>query len=137
MDRWIAAHPTDEDLPQAQSARCYARAAWGRELEAALADCDAAIRRDKTSSVMENRALVLLRMGRLDEAISQYAAAIKAQPRAASAFYGRGLAELKKGDKAAGDADLAAAVAIAPSAGEPYKRMGLTPEGAPAAKTGA
>ena len=127
LDRWIAAHPRDEDLPQAQNARCYARAAWGQELDAALADCDAAMRRDRTSSVMGNRALVLLRMGRFDEAIKQYGDAIKAQPRDVAALYGRGLAELKKGDKAAGDADIAAAKAITPQAGENFRRMGLEP----------
>jgi tetratricopeptide (TPR) repeat protein/predicted aspartyl protease len=129
LDGWIAAHARSEDLPQALSARCYARAAWGRELETALADCDAALRGDKISSMMQNRGLVLLRMGRLDEAIGQYGEAVRAQPRAAPALYGRGLAELKKGDKAAGDADIAAAQAIAPAVGEPFKRIGLEPAG--------
>jgi tetratricopeptide (TPR) repeat protein len=78
---------------------------------------------------MQNRGLVLLRMGRLDEAISQYGEAVRAQPHAAPALYGRGLAELKKGDKAAGDADIAAAQAIAPAVGEPFKRIGLEPAG--------
>jgi tetratricopeptide (TPR) repeat protein len=136
MDSWIAAHPKAEDLPRAQNARCYARAAWGKQLEAALADCDAAMRKDKTSSVMENRALVLLRMGRADDAIAQFGEAIRAQPRSVPALYGRALAEFKKGDKAAGEADLAAAKAISPNAGVAYKRMGLTPDapsGPPAA----
>jgi tetratricopeptide (TPR) repeat protein len=125
LDRWIAAHPKSENLPRAQNARCLARAAWGKDLDKALADCDAAVRRDKTSATMGNRGLVLLRLGRLDDAIAQYGEAIRAQPRDAAALYGRGLAELKKGQKAAGDADIAAATAIAPQAGEPYKRFGL------------
>jgi tetratricopeptide (TPR) repeat protein/predicted aspartyl protease len=136
MDTWIAAHPKDEDLPAALGARCYARAAWGKELDLALADCDVAMRKDKTSLTMQTRALVLLRMDRLDEAIAQYTAAIKAQPRAARALYGRGLAELKKGDKAASDADLAAALAIAPNLTQEYRRFGLAPEtGATPAKS--
>jgi tetratricopeptide (TPR) repeat protein len=133
LDTWIAAHPRDEDLPRALNARCFSRAAWGKELETALADCDGAMRRDRTSEVMTNRGLVLLRLGRLDDAIAQYAAAIKAQPRAAAALYGRGLAELKKGQKTEGDADLAAALAIAPGLTAEYRRFGLAPEGAPAA----
>ena len=48
LDAWIAAHPKDEDLPQALASRCYARATWGKELPTALADCDAAMRKDKT-----------------------------------------------------------------------------------------
>lgn len=132
LDTWIAAHPKDENLPRALNARCWARAAWGKELDAALTDCDAAIRRDKTSEVMESRGLVLLRMGRLDEAIAQYTAAIRAQPRAAPALYGRGLAELKKGAKAEGETDIAAAKAIAPGLAAEYKRFGIAPDEAPA-----
>jgi tetratricopeptide (TPR) repeat protein/predicted aspartyl protease len=131
LDTWIAAHPKDEDLPRALNARCWARAAWRKELDAALADCELALRRDKTSEVMESRGLVLLRMGRLDEAIAQYTAAIRAQPRAAPALYGRGLAELKKGAKAEGETDIAAAMAIAPGLVAEYKRFGIAPDEAP------
>jgi tetratricopeptide (TPR) repeat protein len=131
LDAWIAAHPKDEDLPRALTSRCYARATWGKDLPTALADCDAAVRKDKTSEVMEVRGLVLLRMGRLDEAIVQYTAAIKAQPRAAPALYGRGLAELKKGQKTEGDADVAAAAAIAPGLAAQFKRFGVTAETVP------
>jgi tetratricopeptide (TPR) repeat protein/predicted aspartyl protease len=132
LDTWIAAHPKDEDLPRALNARCWARAAWGKELDAALADCELALRRDKTSEVMESRGLVLLRMGRLDEAIAQYTAAIRAQPRAAPALYGRGLAELKKGAKAEGETDIAAAKAISPGLAAEYKRFDIAPDEAPA-----
>jgi tetratricopeptide (TPR) repeat protein/predicted aspartyl protease len=135
LDAWIAAHPKSEDLPRVLAARCWTRAAWGKELPAALADCDAAMRRDKTSEVMATRGLVLLRMGRLDEAIVQYTAAIKAQPQAAPALYGRGLAQLQKGAKAEGEADIAAAAAIAPGLAAEYRRLGLAPDGAPAAKS--
>jgi tetratricopeptide (TPR) repeat protein len=90
------------------------------------------MRKDKTSLTMQTRGLVLLRMDKLDEAIAQYTAAIKAQPRAARALYGRGLAELKKGQKAEGDADLAAALAIAPGLTAEYRRLGLAPDRAPA-----
>ena len=117
------------------NARCWTRAAWGRELDLALADCDAALRRDRNSEVMESRGLVMFRMGRLDEAITLYTAAIKQQPRAAPALYGRGLAELKKGAKAEGEADIAAAKAIAPDLAAQYKRYGLAPDETPAARS--
>jgi len=67
----------------------------------------------------------------VDEAIAQFAIALRAQPRLAPALYGRGLAELKKGDKAAGEADVAAAAGIAPGLVQQYRRFGLAPEGAP------
>lgn len=129
LNLWIAAHPKSEDMPQALSARCWTRAVWGKELEAALADCDTALRRNKVSEVMANRGLVLLRMGRLDEAVVQYNAAIGQQPKLAPALYGRGLAELKKGDKAKGEADIAAANALAPGLAAQYRRFGLAPDG--------
>lgn len=128
LDVWIASHPKDENLPQVQSARCYARGAWGKELDVALADCDAAVKRYKTSDIMTNRALVLLRLGRLDEAIAEYGAALKAQPHLAAALYGRGLAELKKGQAAEGAADVSAAKALAPGLPEQYRRFGLSPD---------
>ncbi len=125
LDTWLAAHPKGDDLGSVLLARCFARAAWGKDLDAALADCDASMRRDKNSFALRTRGLVLLRMDRIDESITQFAAAIKAQPRDATALYGRGLAELKKGDQAAGEADLAAAVALVPTMAAQYQRMGL------------
>jgi tetratricopeptide (TPR) repeat protein len=131
LDGWIAAHPKNENQPQVLSARCWTRAVWGKALDLALADCDAAMRRDKNSNVMESRGLVLFRLGRVDEAITQFNAAVRLQPRAAPALYGRGLAELKKGQTAEGEADIAAAKAIAPELAAQYRRYGLAPDAAP------
>ncbi len=128
LDAWVAAHSKGENLAVVLGSRCFARAAAGKELEKALADCDAAVRKDPVSQMLQTRALVLLRLGRHDEAIAQYTAALKAQPRDASALYGRGLAELKKGQKTESDADLAAATAITPTVGAQYKQWGLAPE---------
>jgi hypothetical protein len=46
-------------------------------------------------------------------------------PRDAWALYGRGLAKLKKGDKAGSDADLAAATAIQPTVAQQARNVGL------------
>jgi tetratricopeptide (TPR) repeat protein/predicted aspartyl protease len=133
LDAWITAHPRAEDIGGVLAARCWTRAVADRQLEAALTDCDQALKREHNSITMSYRALVLLRLGRLDESISQFGAALKAEPRLAQALYGRGLAELKKGDKPAGDADVAAAASIAPGLAQQYRRYGLAPEGTPAA----
>jgi tetratricopeptide (TPR) repeat protein len=130
LDVWLAAHPKGDDSGNIVLARCYARAAWGKELDAALADCDASLRRDRNSVALRTRGLVLLRLGRSDDAISQFAAAIKAQPRDAAALFGRGLAELNKGQKTEADADFAAARAVAPQIANEFKRMGLVAGGA-------
>ncbi len=134
IDDWMTTHLKGYDTSGAQVSRCYARAAWGKELDLALADCDAALRKDRNSVFMQTRGLVLLRMGRLDEAIAQYAAAVKLQPRDAVALYGRGVAELKKGAKTEGETDIAAARAITPTVAEQFKRLGVTPEESAAAK---
>jgi hypothetical protein len=43
-DQWIAVHDEDATLPEARNARCWARALLGRQLNQALADCNAALR---------------------------------------------------------------------------------------------
>ncbi len=135
LDDWVAAHLKGYDLSGAYAARCFARAAWGQQLDQALADCDTALRQDRNSIFLQTRALVLFRLGRLDESQAQYTAVLKLQPRDANALYGRGLVELKKGRKAEGDADLAAAAVISRTVANQFKRMGLAPDGAPAAAT--
>ena len=133
-DVWIAAHPKDHEMAQLLGERCNVRATWGQQLDAALTDCDGALKLgEKVSTVMENRGMVLLRMGRLDEAIAQFDSAIRLQPKAAWALYGRGLAKLKKGGKVGGDADVAAAVGLRPTLPQEAKRYGLPAEERPAA----
>lgn len=128
FDRWLEASPGHIDAAQVLNQRCWTRAQWGRELEAALADCDLALKKGgRNSAFMDSRGLVLLRLGRLDEAIVQYDAAIKAQPKQAWSLYGRGVAKLRKGDKAGGQADIAAANAISPTVADEARRIGVTP----------
>ncbi|MFI4966270.1 MAG: aspartyl protease family protein [Caulobacterales bacterium] len=129
-DIWLAAHPKGDGTAQVIAERCNARATWGKQLDIALADCDAALKLGgRTSDVMENRGVVLLRMGRIDDAISQFDGAIHLQPKLPWSLYGRGLAKLKKGDKAGGEADIAAAVALRPGLPEEARRYGLISAG--------
>ncbi len=115
LDRWIDANPRDDRLAGVLNERCWARALWGRDLDKALADCDAALRlTPHTSNILESRGLVRLRLGQLDGSIADYSESLKLQPKNAWSLYGRGLAELRKGAKAEGDADLQASAAIAP-----------------------
>ena len=53
-----------------------------------------------------------MRLGELDNAIADYDAALKLNPKLAASLYGRGLAKLKKGDTGGGNADITAAKAI-------------------------
>ena len=97
--------------------------------EAGLADCDAALKKGgRNSAFMDSRGLVLLRMGRLDDAIAQYDAALKLQPKQAWSLYGRGLAKLRRGDVAGGRTDLSAAAALDPGLPQQAQRLGLATE---------
>ncbi len=124
---WIEAHPKAPGLAKVLNNRCWARALWGRELEAALADCDAAVRLERIPQILDSRGLVKLRLGRYDEAIADFDAALKQQPKLVTSLYGRGLAKLKSGRATEGQADLAAATALEPAVADRAKAAGLTP----------
>jgi tetratricopeptide (TPR) repeat protein len=126
FDQAVAAVPTSEWVADALNGRCWARALWGKELEKALADCDAALKKEPRSpSFLDSRGLVLLRMGRFDEAIDSYDDAIRQQPKTAWSLYGRGLAKQHKGMKAEATADLQKALAIDPGLPAKAKRFGI------------
>jgi hypothetical protein len=78
---------------------------------------------------------VKLRLGHLDDAVTDYDQSLKLQPKSAWSLYGRGLAKAKKGDKAGGEADMAAGLALQPNLRAEARRAGLEPPGAVAGGT--
>jgi len=64
------------------------------------------------AAILDSRGLVKLRLSRLDEAIQDYDAALKLQPRLLSSLFGRGIAKQRKGAAEDAKSDLAAARAI-------------------------
>ena len=105
---------------------CWSKATEGLALESALADCDAALAKAPGSpAYLDSRAFVLLRLGRLDEAIAEYTRAIVEAPRQAASLYGRGLAWSRKGDKAQAAADEAAALKIDADVRTQFDRYGF------------
>lgn len=77
--------------------------------------------------LLRTRSLIGLRQGNLQAAIADDDAAIKLRPHGAYALYARGLAELREGSKADGQADLAAAEKLDGDVAGRFARMGLTP----------
>jgi len=69
---------------------------------------------------------VQLKLGAFDRAIADYGAAVAKNPKDADSLYGRGMAKLKSGDRAGGEADIAAAKAIKPDIAEVYRGYGVT-----------
>lgn len=118
----------DPDYPAAYNNRCWAIAIAGRDLAKALTDCDRALRLDPgNAEALDSRGFVKLRLGRTEEAIADYTAALDRNPKLASSRYGRGVARLKT-DAAAGNADISAAKAIQPDIAETFARYGVKAE---------
>lgn len=125
-DLWIPVHPEDHGLPQALNGRCWTRALANQDLGKALDDCNRALRlAPHTASFLDSRGLVRLRMGDWDHAIADYDESLQLAPKSAWSLYGRGLARRHKGLAAEGDADIAAAAAIAPDLAERAKKLGI------------
>ena len=130
FDLWIASHGEDARKFHAIGGRCRARAMLGLDLLAALKDCNEAVDHSEgknNAAMLDNRALVRLRLGDYNKAISDYDASLKMEPNRAWTLYGRGIAKSKKGEGAAGEADIAEAAKIGPRVAEAYKQMGLAP----------
>jgi tetratricopeptide (TPR) repeat protein/predicted aspartyl protease len=129
FDLWIASHGYDARRFYAMGGRCRVRSLLGQDLPAALKDCNDALAHGDgkdNASMLDNRALVRLRLGDYNKAIIDYDASLKAEPNWAWTLYGRGIAKLKSNQRAAGEADIAAAIKIAPKIAERYKEIGLT-----------
>jgi tetratricopeptide (TPR) repeat protein len=107
--------------------RCWARAVAMIELDAALADCNEALRlRPDFVPALDSRAFVHMRGGRFREAITDYDAAITGIPKDPYSLYGRGIAKLRVGDTAGAQADIAASKEVQDVAPE-FTAYGLTP----------
>jgi len=73
--------------------------------------------------VLGYRALVYLRLGLNETAISDYSSALELHPKEAEYLYGRGQAKLRSGDVESGKADTAAARAINPKIAEEFRQL--------------
>lgn len=131
-DLWIDYHADDVSLPFALADRCGSEAMANVDVDRGLEDCNRALRMMPKAApirtfavAMSDRGLVYLRLGKIDPALADFAAALKLQPRLPMALYGRGLAEEKKGLKAEGQADLAVAAALRPGLPKRLAGFGL------------
>ncbi len=99
-----AADPND---PNIRNNVCWAQALAAFDLELALADCDLALSAGEAAYI-DSRAMVLLQLGRYDEAKAEYERALSITPDLPASIYGLGLTRLALGD-AGGAEDLARA----------------------------
>ena len=73
---------------------------------------------------LDSRGLVYLKLGRNEEAIADYSAALEASPRQVSSLFGRGVA--KKRTKADGAADLSLAKSLDPDIAKEFAKYGVS-----------
>lgn len=128
IDQWLSHHSLPGDQIAGLNARCWSRAAANSDLQKALEDCNHALNMASDDlGLHDSRGLVYLRLGRLDDAIHDYDFAIHANPNLSTSLYGRGLAQLRLGEKAQGQADLAAAEKLDKGVAPFFAKMGLAP----------
>lgn len=106
---------------------CWEKGTAGVALESALADCDAALSAAPDSvAFLDSRALVLLRLGRLDDAIAAYDAVLAKRRVSPTSLYGRAIARSRKGDKEKAQVDLDAALKLDPDVQKQFEGYGVT-----------
>lgn len=108
--------------------RCWIRAINGDDLDAALADCDAALRIEPAfAAALDSRGLVHLKRGAYQAALADYEAALAVEPGRGHFLYGRGLARLRLGMTSEGAADLIAAEQAEAGVADLYESYGAAP----------
>jgi tetratricopeptide (TPR) repeat protein len=124
LDAAIAAKPGD---PALLNSRCWVKGTANVALDTALKDCTKAIElSEQSAGVLDSRGLVYFRLGRMEEALADFDAALDQTPDLAASLFMRGVIRKQTG-AAGGDADLAAARMIWPRVDEDYARYGIKP----------
>jgi tetratricopeptide (TPR) repeat protein len=124
----FAAVRSKSSEPRALNTLCWSLATANVALDAALSACEAAVaRRPAESAFLDSRGFVLLRLGRYDESIASYDAALKSVADRSMSLYGRGMARRLKGDAAGGEEDMKAALRLDAHVATTYANYGLKP----------
>lgn len=116
----------DPNMAMAYNNRCMTRVLAGRDLADATADCDAALKAMPGSLFIRNtRGFIYLKLGKPEQALVEYDAALKIDANRALSLFGRGLARGKLGKTAEGETDKAAARALDPTVEAQFSAYGL------------
>lgn len=115
--------PTDSAL---LNQRCWIRAINNDDLDAALADCNAAILAQPTNAAaLDSRGLVHLKRGDYAASMADYDAALAMEPARGHYMFGRGVARIRMGLVAEGQADIAEAERLEPGITANYLSYGV------------
>lgn len=86
--------------------RCWSKGISGLELDTAVADCDRALEANPgRAEILDSKAFVYYRMGKYQDALLIYNAALDAKPDFASSLYMRGIIKAKLGDDSGSKTD--------------------------------
>ena len=106
--------------------RCLTRGVVGKDLADALRDCDEALKLQPGNiDARDTRGFVYLKLGDFRSRSTTTAASLQVDPNHARALYGRGLAKVKSGDKAAGDTDIANATRLNANIAQEFAKLGV------------
>lgn len=122
-DRAVKLAPDDV---YALNSACWIRGEANRDLERAVNLCTKAISAEPSNFMpLDSRAFAHLRRGDLAKALADADAALVLFPASAETLYLRGVIKLRLGQKAEGDADIAAARKLRPKIEAEYASYGL------------
>ena len=108
--------------------RCWSRVVAGKDLQQAVEDCtQASAIAPKIPQIFAYRGLAYLKLGQFEQTLADYETAfsLTKSPDHADWLYVRGVAKVRKGDTAGGNADIARAKAIKTDIAEEYAGYGL------------
>lgn len=107
---------------------CWSKATAGVSLESGLSDCNEALKgRPDEASFLDSRGLVLLRLGRKEEALADYDRALAKNSNIPSSLMGRSIVWARKGNPSKARVDEDAALKIAPEIKADFERYGVVP----------
>lgn len=125
LDALIAEKPGS---PRLLNARCWLKATRRVQLDSALKDCTNALElSSNTGGTLDSRGVVFLQLGRPEDALRDFDAALLQEPRQWQTHYVRGVALSRLGRKAEADEALTIARRNYPAIDADYAKFGLKP----------
>ena len=123
----LARRPGDADL---LNAACWHEGTWNLVDESTIDLCTRAVEKsDYSPPVLDSRGLAFFRLGRFEEALADYDAALADDVALPPTRYMRGLVKLELGREQAGREEIALALRMMPSLAASYAAWGLEPPG--------
>ncbi|MEP5938748.1 MAG: DUF3857 domain-containing protein [Erythrobacter sp.] len=114
--------PNDSNL---LNTKCWFMGTWQVNIEDGVSVCTKAVENSgKAAAILDSRAMIFLRNGMLDEALTDINAALDLNPGLTASVLLRGLIRLERGDKG-GQSDIDDALARDPEIGLTYRRWGF------------